>query len=105
LYIKENSRYLPLSGYPKLPRSTNSESGVGNITLVWLEIEHEHPIQSVQRSLDYFVIEGYQEGCISITNDEPTDADLNRLAYNGELYGIIERNPNFLLDPRYSRKE
>jgi hypothetical protein len=50
--------------------------------------------------LDYFVIEGYQEGCISITNDGPTDADLNRLAYNGELYGIIERNPNFLLDPR-----
>ena len=50
--------------------------------------------------LDYFVIEGYQEGCISITNDEPTDADLNRLAYHGELYGIIERNPNFLLDPR-----
>jgi hypothetical protein len=50
--------------------------------------------------LDYFVIEGYQEGCMSITNDEPTDADLNRLAYNGELYGIIERNPNFLLDPR-----
>jgi hypothetical protein len=50
--------------------------------------------------LDYFVIEGYQEGCISITNDEPTDADLNRLAYNGELYGIIEPNPNFLLDPR-----
>ena len=55
--------------------------------------------------LDYFVIEGYQEGCISITNDEPTDADLNRLAYNGEVYGFIERNPNFLLDPRYSRKE
>jgi hypothetical protein len=55
--------------------------------------------------LDYFVIEGYQEGCISITNDEPTDADLNCLAYNGELYGFIERNPNFLLDPRYSRKE
>jgi hypothetical protein len=45
--------------------------------------------------LDYFVIEGYQEGCIGITNDEATDADLNRLAYNGELYGVIERNPNF----------
>jgi hypothetical protein len=55
--------------------------------------------------LDYFVIEGYLEGCISITNDEPTDADLNRLAYNGEVYGFIERNPNFLLGPRYSRKE
>jgi hypothetical protein len=55
--------------------------------------------------LDYFVIEGYQEGCISITNDEPTDADLDRLAYNGEVYGFIERNPNFLLDPRYSREE
>ena len=26
---------------------------------------------------DYFVIEGYQEGCISITNNEPTDADLD----------------------------
>jgi hypothetical protein len=47
--------------------------------------------------LDYFVIEGYQEGCISIANNEPTDADLARLAYNGELYGILERNPNFLL--------
>ena len=47
--------------------------------------------------LDYFVIEGYQEGCISITNSEPTEADLDRLAYNGELYGLLERNPNFLL--------
>ena len=55
--------------------------------------------------LDYFVIEGYQEGCISITNDEPTDADLNWLSYNGEVYGFIERNPNFLHTPRYSRKE
>ena len=55
--------------------------------------------------LDYFVTEGYQEGCISIGNDEPTDADLNRLAYNGEVYGFIERNPNFLLHPRSSRKE
>jgi hypothetical protein len=47
--------------------------------------------------LDYFVIEGYQEGCISITNNEPTDRDLDWLAYNGELYGLLERNPNFLL--------
>jgi hypothetical protein len=47
--------------------------------------------------LDYFVIEGYQEGCISITNNEPTDADLNRLACHGELYGVLERNPNFML--------
>jgi hypothetical protein len=47
--------------------------------------------------LDYFVIEGYQEGCISITNTEPTDADLEWLAYNGELYGLLERNPNFLV--------
>jgi hypothetical protein len=45
--------------------------------------------------LDYLVIEGYEEGCIKIANDEPTDADLNRLAYNGEVYGVIERNPNF----------
>ena len=49
--------------------------------------------------LDYFVMEGYQEGCISITNDKPTDADLDRLAYNGELYGFNERNPVFLLYP------
>jgi hypothetical protein len=55
--------------------------------------------------LDYFVMEGYQEGCISITNDEPTDADLNRLAYSGEVYGFIERNPNFLLYPRSSGKD
>jgi hypothetical protein len=47
--------------------------------------------------LDYFVIEGYQEGCISISNNEPTDADLDWLVYNGELYGLLERNPNFLL--------
>jgi hypothetical protein len=47
--------------------------------------------------LDYFVIEGYQEGCISIANNEPTDADLEWLAYNGEFYGLMERNPNFLL--------
>lgn len=45
---------------------------------------------------DYFVIEGYQGGCISITNDQPTDADLNLLADNGEVYGFIERNPNFV---------
>jgi hypothetical protein len=47
--------------------------------------------------LDYFVMEGYQEGCVRITNNEPTDADLDWLAYNGELYGCLERNPNFLL--------
>jgi hypothetical protein len=47
--------------------------------------------------LDYFVIEGYREGCVGITNNEPTDADLDRLADHGELYGLIERNPNFLL--------
>ena len=57
------------------------------------------PFNQYNEVLDYFVIEGYQEGCISITNDEPTDADLNCLASNGELYGFIERNPNFLLDP------
>jgi hypothetical protein len=68
-------------------------------------MEHEHPIQSVQRSFRLLRVEGYQEGCISITNDEPTDADLNWLSYNGELYVFIERNPNFLLYPRYSRKE
>jgi hypothetical protein len=44
---------------------------------------------------DYFVIEGYQGGCISIANDQPTDADLNLLADNGDVYGFIERNPNF----------
>jgi len=49
--------------------------------------------------LDYFVMEGYQEGCISITNDKPTDADLNRLAYNGELYGFIEGKPEFFAIP------
>jgi hypothetical protein len=63
------------------------------------------PFNQYNEVLDYFVIEGYQEGCIGITNDEPTDADLNWLSYNGELYGFIERNPNFLLYPRYSRKE
>jgi hypothetical protein len=47
--------------------------------------------------LDYFVIEGYQEGCVRIARNEPTDADLEWLAYNGELYGLLERNPNFLL--------
>jgi hypothetical protein len=50
--------------------------------------------------LDYFVMEGYEEGCISTKNNEPTDADLNWLAYNGEVYGFIERNPNFLLYPQ-----
>ena len=44
---------------------------------------------------DYFVVEGYQGACISIANDQPTDADLNLLADNGEVYGFIERNPNF----------
>jgi hypothetical protein len=63
------------------------------------------PFNQYNEVLDYFVIEGYKEGCISITNDEPTDADLNWLAYNGEVYGFIERNPNFLLYPRSSRKE
>ena len=63
------------------------------------------PFNQYNEVLDYFVIEGYQEGCISITNDEPTDADLDWLSYNGELYGFIERNPNFLLYPRYSRNE
>ena len=47
--------------------------------------------------LDYFVIEGYQEGCISIANDQLTDEDLDWLAHNGEVYGFIERNPNFML--------
>jgi hypothetical protein len=55
------------------------------------------PYNQYSEVLDYFVIEGYQEDCISITNDEPTDADLNWLAYNGELYGFNEGNPNFLL--------
>jgi hypothetical protein len=57
------------------------------------------PFNQYNEVLDYVVIEGYQEGCISITNDEPTDADLTRLSYNGELYGFIERNPNFFLYP------
>ena len=63
------------------------------------------PFNQYDEVLDYFVIEGYQEGCTSIRNDQPTDADLNRLAYNGEVYGFIERNPNFLLCPRGSGKE
>jgi hypothetical protein len=63
------------------------------------------PFNQYNEVLDYFVIEGYQEGCTSITNDKPTDVDLKRLAYNGELYGFIERNPNFLLYPPGSRKE
>jgi hypothetical protein len=63
------------------------------------------PFNQYNEVLDYFVIEGYQEGCISTTNDEPTDADLNWLSHNGELYGVSERNPNFLLYPGYSRKE
>jgi hypothetical protein len=63
------------------------------------------PYNQYNEVLDYFVIEGYQEGCISITNDQPTDADLNRLAHNGEIYGFIERNPIFSLYPRSSGKE
>ena len=63
------------------------------------------PFNQYDEVLDYFVIEGHEEGCTGITNDEPTDADLNWLAYNGELYGFNERNPNFLLYPRGSRKE
>jgi hypothetical protein len=38
------------------------------------------PYNQYKEVLDYFVIEGYEEGCISITNNEPTDADLNWLA-------------------------
>jgi hypothetical protein len=63
------------------------------------------PFNQYNEVLDYFVIEGYQEGCISITNDKLTDADLDCLAYNGELYGLKERNPNFLLYLPGSRKE
>jgi hypothetical protein len=63
------------------------------------------PFNQYNEVLDYFVMEGYQEGCITITNAQPTDADLNWLADNGELYGLIERNPNFLLSPLGSRKE
>lgn len=55
------------------------------------------PYNQYKEVLDYFVIEGYEKGCISITNNEPRDVDLNWLAYNGELYGFKERNPNFLL--------
>jgi hypothetical protein len=35
------------------------------------------PFNQYNEVFDYFVIEGYQGGCISITNDQPTDADLN----------------------------
>ncbi len=63
------------------------------------------PFNQYNEVLDYFVIEGFQEGCVSITNDKLTDADLNCLAYNGELYGLNERNPNFLLYLPGSRKE
>jgi len=63
------------------------------------------PFNQYNEVLDYFVIEGYQGGCICITNDEPTDADLDWLAYSGEFYGINERNPNFLLYPPDSRME
>ena len=54
------------------------------------------PFNQYNEVFDYFVIEGYHGGCISITNDQPTDADLNLLADNGEVYGFIERNPNFM---------
>jgi hypothetical protein len=40
------------------------------------------PYNQYNEVLNYFVIEGYQEGCISITNNEPTDADLNWLAFS-----------------------
>jgi hypothetical protein len=63
------------------------------------------PFNQYNEVLDYFVREGYQEGCISITNGEPTDADLSRLSYNGEVCEFIERNPNFLLYSPGSRKE
>lgn len=62
------------------------------------------PFNQYDEVLDYFVIEEYQD-CTSITGDKPTDADLNWLAYNGEVYGFIERNPNFLLTPGSIRKE
>jgi hypothetical protein len=55
------------------------------------------PYNQYDEVMTYFVVEGYQEGCVSIPNDEPTDADLERLAYHGEVYGVIERNPNFPL--------
>ena len=38
------------------------------------------PFNQYYEVFDYFVIEGYQRGCISITNDQPTDADLDLLA-------------------------
>jgi hypothetical protein len=63
------------------------------------------PHNQYNEVLDYFVKEGYQEGCISIANNEPADADLNWLAYNGGLYGFNERNPNFLLCHRHSGGE
>jgi len=46
-----------------------------------------NPFNQYNEVLDYFGIEGYQEGCISTTNDEPTDADLNWLSYNGNYTG------------------
>jgi hypothetical protein len=54
------------------------------------------PFNQYNEFFDYFVIEGYQGGCISITKDQPTDADLDLLAVHGEVYGFIERNPIFL---------
>ncbi|MBV8224415.1 MAG: hypothetical protein JO232_04410 [Verrucomicrobia bacterium] len=55
-----------------------------------------NPFNQYNEVFDYFVVEGYQGGCISITNDQPTDADLDLLADNGEVYSFIERNPNFV---------
>jgi hypothetical protein len=63
------------------------------------------PFNQYDEVLDYFVIEGYQDGCIHTVSDKLTDADLNLLADNGELYGFNERNPIFLLYPAASRKE
>jgi hypothetical protein len=54
------------------------------------------PFNQYNEVFDYFVIEGYQGGCISIANEQLTDADLNLLADNGEVLGFIERNPNFM---------
>ena len=45
---------------------------------------------------DYFVIEGYQEGCGTTINNEPTGADFDWLAYHGKLYGFLQRNVKLL---------
>jgi hypothetical protein len=49
--------------------------------------------------LDYFIREGYQEACISITSNEPTDADLNWLAYNGNYTGSQNVTRIFCYNP------